>query len=255
MTAPGPPGDQVGSLADDLLRVAAEAGAGSLPRRGLRARAGAARRLDVTLRAALFCELAQAGIVTGVATPEVPAAGVSADPMSADPMSPNLISQDPMSPNLITQDPILAAVAAAVARRPGVPWLRWFSHLSQDRAVLVDRLVQSGRWTPAGARFTDADPDGAARLLARTLTVSELISAPADARETVLGYLFALTGPAIPADRALGWDVRLATLDGIGTGTGNGATTRAILTAARQAVRPGLRRRSGRVARAGRTGR
>jgi hypothetical protein len=201
-------------IAEDLLRVVRQAGGGSLPRRGLRQRRGTARRLDVALRAALFCDLAQSGAVIGVTAP---------------------VATEYLSP-----DRILVAVAAAVARRSGVPWVRWFTHLSEDRTVLVERLVGSGQWTAAGGnRFVDTAPDTAERLLARTYTVSELVSAPVDARETALGYLFALAGPAMSADRVLGWDVRLAAIQV----TPGGPTVCAVLREARSAAWPGWRRR------------
>ena len=206
-------------LAEDLLRVVLTAGGGALPRRGLRQGRGSARRLDVVLRAALFCDLAQSGVVTGVVAPAV-GAGVATDR-------------------------ILSAVAGAVARRPGVSWARWFTHSSDDRSVLVDRLVDSGRWTAIGGpRFAETAPAEAERLLARTYTVAELVSAPADARETALGYLFALTGPAMTPDRVLGWDARLAALDGMAAteGTAGGPTVRAVLAAAHAAAWPGWRR-------------
>lgn len=201
-------------IAEDLLRVALHAGGGSLPRRGLRHRRGTARRLDVALRAALFCDLAQSGVLTGVTAP-VPTGSLS-------------------------PDRILGAVAGAVARRPNVPWVRWFTHLSDDRSVLVDRLVGSGQWSASGgSHFIESAPDAAERLFARTYTVSELVSAPSDPREAALGYLFALTGSAMSADRTLGWDARVAAIQI----TPGGPTVSAVLAAARSAAWPGWRRR------------
>jgi hypothetical protein len=218
-------------LAEDLLRVALQANEGALPRRGLRQRRGSARRLDVVLRAALFCDLAQRGAITGVVAPAV---------------------DRTVAGETVASDRILNAVAGAVARRPDVPWARWFTHLNDDRAVLVDRLVGTGKWTAAGGvRYVETVPAEAERLLARTYTVSELVSAPADARETALGYLFALTGPAMTAERLLGWDVRLTAV----MGTPGGTTVRAVLTAARSAARPGWRRRGARRRRRGSSGR
>lgn len=216
MTGPEPGPEAHGSplIAEDLLRVALHAGGGSLPRRGLRQRRGTSRRLDVALRAALFCDLAQSGVFTGITAP---------------------VCTGTPSP-----DRILGAVAGAVARRPDVPWVRWFTHLSDDRAVLIDRLVGSGQWNAGGgSHFVEAAPDAADRLFARIYTVSELVSAPADPRETALAYLFALTGPAMTADRALGWDARLATLQ-VSPG---GTTVIAVLGAAKAAAWPGWRRR------------
>ena len=201
-------------IAEDLLRAALHGGGGSLPRRGLRQRRGNARRLDVALRAALFCDLALSGALTGVTAPVVTG------------------SRSP--------DRILGAVASAVARRPDVPWVRWFTHLRDDRTVLVDRLVGSGQWSAgSGARFVETAPDAAERAFARIYTVSELVSAPAEPRETALGYLFALSGPAMSADRVLGWDARLAALQI----TPGGPTVIAVLGAARSAAWPGWRRR------------
>ena len=216
MTSPepgsGPPDGPL--IAEDLLRVVLHAGGGSLPRPGLRQRRGTARRLDVALRAALFCDLAQSGALTGLTAP-VPTASPS-------------------------RDRILSAVAGAVARRPDVPWVRWFTHLSDDRKVLTDRLVASGQWSlGSGSQFGETAPDVAERLFARVYTVSELVSAPADPREAALGYLFALTGPAMPADRVLGWDTRLASVQV----TPGGPTVCAVLGAARSAAWPGWRRR------------
>ena len=53
--------------------------------------------------------------------------------------------------------------------------------------------VGGRRW--AGTASATLIRSGAERLQARTFTVSELVEAPSDERETVLGYLYALTGP------------------------------------------------------------
>jgi hypothetical protein len=271
-----------GPLADDLLRVVLHVGQGALPRYGMRERAGAARRLDVVLRAALFCDLARAGLLSGTRGPvaesgprrgtaagaagsgtasgggatsggapgrealgggaaggEAPgggAPGVGAEggggaPRGAAPGG----SSDAVS-NGVAQDQILSAVLAAVAQRPGVAWPRWFRHVRDDRSALVARLVGSGRWVALGGhRFRDVDPLAAERLQARTFTVSELVEAPVDERETVLGYLYALTGPAMTPEHVLGWEVRLARLD-LAPG---GASVRAVLAAARAVNRRG----------------
>lgn len=227
--AGGPSDDRwPGPIADDLLRAVLAASRGSLPRYLIRERAGAARRLDVVLRAALFCDLARAGLVVAERGPVA-----ASHPGSSSGRVP--VAQDTVRAE-VEADRILTAVLAAVARRPGVSWTRWFRHVRQDRAALVSRLVASGRWTAQGAnRFLDRDPGGAERLATRMFTVSELIEAPSDGRETVLGYLYALSGLGLSTERALGWDVRLAGLDE----TPDGATTRAVLAAARSVIRRG----------------
>lgn len=215
-------GDRPGPIAEDLLRVVVQASQGSLPRYGVRERAGTARRLDVALRAGLFCDLARAGVITGTHGPVAPSGLRSTGPRPADGGG----SEDGCTD---VEDRILAAILATVAHRPNVAWSRWFRHVRQDRAALVARLVRSGRWTAQGGnRFLDADPSGAARLQARTFTVSELIEGAADDRATVLGYLYVLTGPSMSPEHALAWDKRLATLDA----TPGGTTVRAVLAAA-----------------------
>ncbi len=275
--APGP-------LADDLLRVVLNDGQGSLPRYGVRERAGAARRLDVVLRAALFCDLARAGLLSGtrgpVAVPRRPGTsssgghgvsdggGASAGSGSASRGGASgtveaiggaigaLEATGGASGTVeatgggggqgaagnegpgtdVAGDQILAAVLAAVSQRPGVAWARWFRHIRDDRSALVARLVESGRWTAQGGhRFRDADPRGAERLRARAITVSELVEAPADERETMLGYLYALTGWGMTAEHVLGWEVRLARLDA----SPGGPTVRAVLAAAQSVNRRG----------------
>jgi hypothetical protein len=79
------------------------------------------------------------------------------------------------------------------------------------------------------------DPVGAERLQTRTFIVSELVEAPVDERETVLGYLYALTGPAMTPEHVLGWEVRLARLDP----APGGSSVRAVLAAARAVNRRG----------------
>ncbi len=269
VSAPGP-------LADDLLRVVLNDGQGSLPRYGVRERAGTARRLDVVLRAALFCDLARAGLLSGtrgpVAVPRRPGTsssgghGVSGGGASGGGASGRGASGGGASgggasgggasgtveatggaggqggaasagPGTgVAGDQILAAVLAAVSQRPGVAWARWFRHVRDDRSALVARLVESGRWTAQGGhRFRDADPRGAERLRARAITVSELVEAPADERETMLGYLYALTGWGMTAEHVLGWEVRLARLDA----SPGGPTVRAVLAAAQSVNRRG----------------
>jgi hypothetical protein len=239
-------GGSPGSLADDLLRVVLHEGQGSLPRYGMRERAGSARRLDVALRAALFCELARAGVLSGTRGPVAAdasagksAAGKSATGTGATGTGATGVGAAGPAPGPgpgVAGDQILSAVLAAVSQRPGVAWPRWFRHVRDDRSALVDRLVRSGRWTgQSGHRFRDSDSRGAERLQARAFTVSELVEAPADEREAVLGYLYALTGPGMSAEHVLGWDVRLARLDA----TPSGPTVRAVLAAARSVNRRG----------------
>jgi hypothetical protein len=243
-----PAGRPPGPLADDLLRVVLHVGQGSLPRYGMRERAGAARRLDVVLRAALFCDLARAGLISGTrgpvaeAEPRRNSAGGGASGQGAEAGGGDAPrgtapggSSDGVG-NGVAQDQILSAVLAAVAQRPGVAWPRWFRHVRDDRSALVARLVGSGRWIALGGhRFRDVDPLGAERLQARTFTVSELVEAPLDERETVLGYLYALTGPTMTPEHVLGWEVRLARLDLVP----GGASVRAVLAAARAVNRRG----------------
>jgi hypothetical protein len=130
---------------------------------------------------------------------------------------------------------MLAAVFAAVQRRPRLAWRRWFRHIRDDRAALVERFVGSGRWLAQGGnRFADADPDGAQRLHARAFALAELIEAPRDEREAILGFLYALTGPRLPSERVQGWEARLAVVDA----TPGGPTLRRVLRTAQSTSRP-----------------
>ena len=220
----------MGRIADDLLRVVLAAHSGTLPHRGIRDRDGAGRRLDVALRAALLCQLAQSGRLSGKHTAELSA-------------PPTRHRGDPRGP---TGDPILETLAHTIGEHPGRSWVRWCASARSDRPALIAQSVREGRLQPPDRhpshgphRYADADPAGAHHLRARTFTVSELIVAPTDDREAVLGFLFAVCGPTMSADRVLGWDVRLSHLR-----ADQGApTVRAVLVAARTAARSPLRRR------------
>lgn len=151
-------------IAVDLLRVARDPATGRIRHRGA---------LDVSLRAALFAELALDGkIVDEINAPVLTSAGP-------------------------TGDRIFDAVLRAVQARPNVAWLRWFRHVSGDRKALCAELVDAGRWEPTRswpASFSDAKPDEVQAIAFELQRVARLERAPRNPREAVLTLLAIVCG-------------------------------------------------------------
>lgn len=146
-------------IAIDLLRMARNPATGRLRYQS---------SLEIALRAALFSELA----LTGRVVDEVNA--------------PRLTSDEP------TGDRVLDAIRRTVQARPDVTWRRWFRHVSADRNVLTDELVDAGRWERKrglGNAFTDSAPEEAQALAYEMNRIVTFDRAPVDSREAVLALL------------------------------------------------------------------
>jgi hypothetical protein len=151
-------------IAVDLLRMARDPATGRIRHRSA---------LDISLRAALFAELALNGKIV--------------DEVNA----PTLTSGE------LTGDRIFDAILRTVQERPTVTWRRWFRHVSADRAVLCAELVDAGRWEPTRgwpAAFSDAKPEEAQAIAFEIQRVAKFERAPRDSREAVLTLLAISSG-------------------------------------------------------------
>ena len=151
-------------IAVDLLRMARDPATGRIRHRSA---------LDISLRAALFAELALNGKIV--------------DEINA----PALTSGE------LTGDRIFDAILRTVQERPTVTWRRWFRHVSVDRAALCAELVDAGRWEPTRgwpAAFSDAEPEEAQAMAFEIQRVARFDRTPRDSREAVLTLLAIASG-------------------------------------------------------------
>ncbi len=153
-------------IAVDLLRMARDPATGRIRHRSA---------LDISLRGALFAELA----LNGKIVDEVNAPALTSGEM--------------------TGDHIFDAILRTIESRPSVTWRRWFRHVSVDRAALCAELVDAGRWKPTRswpAAFSDTEPEEAQAMAFEVERVARFERAPKDSREAALTLLAIASGAA-----------------------------------------------------------
>jgi hypothetical protein len=169
-------------LATQLLRIARDPATGRLHHDA---------PLAIGLRAALFTDLILDGRIGesgGAPSAEEPAG--SGD--RAGSHGPAVFDA-----RIDSDDRVLDTVQRAVARRPGVPWWRWFRHVRSDRMTLLDELITAQRWTQHGSlrpSYEERDQDEAVAMIFELQRVIDGRTDPGDSRQAVLAVLALMCG-------------------------------------------------------------